>query len=146
MARFSGRGGRENRMLNQAAKPDSDMYRILIVSDDPFLRDMVRFALDGLGAEVRTPGDRSEALRLARRVLFDLVLVLAACPYADCEAMLPRRQRGMRRPRIFFVAWQHSEHAVLSVLDGGVDQYVTFPVNLQRLRLKVAECLNTLNP
>ncbi len=52
----------------------------------------------------------------------------------------------MRRPRIFFVAWQHSEHAVLSVLDGGVDQYMTFPVNLQRLRLKVAECLNTLNP
>ena len=47
---------------------------------------------------------------------------------------------------VYVVAWQHSEQTVLSLLENGVDQYMTFPVNLQRLRGKVADELNRLVP
>ncbi len=121
------------------------MHRILIVSDDPFLRDMVRFALGGLDVEVRSASESCEVRQLSRSVLFDLVIVLTVSPYSCCDC-IGRRRKGLRRPIVYVVAWQHSEQAVLSLLENGVDQYMTFPVNLQRLRGKVADELNRLVP
>ena len=121
------------------------MHRILIVSDDPFLRDMVRFALGGLDAEVRSVSEACEIRRVSRSVLFDVVIVLTVSPFACCDCF-DRRRNGLRRPVFYVVAWQHSEQTVLSLLENGADQYMTFPVNLQRLRGKVADELNRLVP
>ena len=52
------------------------MNRILIVSDDIFLRDMVRLSLIDMHTEVRCAADADEMEGLCRRVLFDLVIVL----------------------------------------------------------------------
>lgn len=120
------------------------MRRILIVSEDPFLRDMVRFALGGLDAEVRSAADPEDARRVSRKVLFDLMIVLTVVPFACCDCLA--HKKGLRRPVVYVVAWQHSEQAVLSLLENGVDQYMTFPVNLQRLRGKVADELNRILP
>lgn len=121
------------------------MHRILIVSDDPFLRDMVRFALGGLEAEVRSAAEPCEVGRMSRRILFDVVIVLTSSPFSFCGSF-GRSSNGLRRPVVYVVAWQHSEQVVLSLLENGVDQYLTFPVNLQRLRGKVADELNRLVP
>ena len=40
------------------------------------------------------------------------------------------------------MAWQQAKQSVLSLLECGVDQYLTFPVSLQRLRTKVANELD----
>ena len=66
-------------------------------------------------------------------------------PFACCDCFDWRRN-GLRRPVVYVVAWQHSEQTVLSLLENGADQYMTFPVNLQRLRGKVADELNRLVP
>ena len=52
------------------------------------------------------------------------------------------RPPGLRRPLVYVVAWQQAEQSVLSLLECGVDQYLTFPVSLQRLRTKVANELD----
>lgn len=52
------------------------------------------------------------------------------------------RPPGLRKPLVYVVAWQQAEQSVLSLLECGVDQYLTFPVSLQRLRMKVANDLN----
>lgn len=106
---------------------------------------MVRFALGGLDAEVRAAAESSEAEHASRSVLFDLVIVLTGAPLSCCGCIAPRRN-GLRRPVVYVVAWQQSEQAVLSLLENGVDQYMTFPVSLQRLRGKVADELNRLLP
>ena len=96
------------------------MNRILIVSDDIFLRDMVRLSLIDMRTEVRCAADADEMEGLCRRVLFDLVIVLHVAPFL-C-----------------------GEQAVLSLLECGVDQYMAFPLSLQRLRGKVSNDLNRL--
>ena len=48
------------------------MNRILIVSDDVFMRDMVRLSLIDMRTEVRCAADADEMEGLCRRVLFDL--------------------------------------------------------------------------
>lgn len=118
------------------------MHRILIVSDDAFLRDMIRLSLADLHAEVHCADDTAAMERLCRRVLFDLVIVLRVAPFL-CGTDVVRRVRpeGLRRPQFYVIAWQQAEQTVLSLLESGVDQYMTFPVSLQRLRRKVADAL-----
>lgn len=57
------------------------MNRILIVSDDVFMRDMVRLSLIDMRTEVRCAADADEMEGLCRRVLFDLVIVLHVAPF-----------------------------------------------------------------
>ena len=60
----------------------------------------------------------------------------------DRDVVRLLRPPGLRRPLVYVVAWQQAEQSVLSLLECGVDQYLTFPVSLQRLRTKVANELD----
>lgn len=115
------------------------MQRILIASDDEFARELIRLALVGLQAEVRCSGCGEAMERLCARVLFDVAIVLRTAPFfCGREAIGRLRPGGLRRPTIYVISWQQAERTVLSLLECGVDQYLTFPLNLQRLRAKVA--------
>lgn len=119
------------------------MHRILIVSDDTFLRDLVRLTLADLGAEVRCVADAPGMRTVCRRMLFDLVIVLRVGIFLGGDEPVRRlRPAGLRRPAVYVISWQQAEQTVLSLLEAGVDQYMTFPVSLQRLRRKVADELN----
>lgn len=119
------------------------MPRILIASDDEFARETIRLALAGLDAEVRGVGCGAELERLCGRVSFDLVIVLRTAPFFCGRELIGRlRPEGLRRPLVYVVSWQQSEQTVLSLLECGVNQYLTFPVNLQRLRAKVTDDLS----
>ena len=116
------------------------MHRVLIVSDERFLQRLVGFALTGLDAEVHYAEGADEAERRCRRTLFDLILVLEVPPFLSGRNLIGRvRPAGLRRPAVYVLTWQQAEQTVLSLLECGVDQYLTFPVSLARLRSKVAE-------
>lgn len=116
--------------------------RILILSEDDLLTELVRASLADLGAEIRCAASLAELERLAGRLVFDLVIALHLWPFC-CGADLPRLLRPGRlpRPEIYVVSWQQHEQAVLGLLECGVDQYLTFPLNLMRLRGKVIGAL-----
>lgn len=68
----------------------------------------------------------------------DLVIVLAVAPFMDGSDFIRRiRFDRRRRPVVYVVSWQHSEQTVLSLLDCGVDQYLTFPLCMSRLQRKI---------
>ena len=123
------------------------LQRILIASDDEFARETIRFALAGLDVEVRCAGCGAELERMCGRVAFDLVIVLRTAPFfCGREAIGRLRPRGVRRPAIYVLSWQQSEQTVLSLLECGVNRYLTFPVSLQRLRAKVVSDLSLSRP
>ena len=67
----------------------------------------------------------------------DLVIVLTIKPFIDGSELIKRIRLGNKRqPPIYVVAWQQSEQIVLSLLECGVDQYMTFPICMSRLRGK----------
>lgn len=118
------------------------MARILIFSTDDLLAELVRSALMGLGAEIRTAADYAAFLRLSGRMVFDLVLVLETAPFWGGRSLFRRlRPRPLLRPEIYVVAWHQADETVLGMLECGVDQYMTFPLNLARLRAKVITAL-----
>lgn len=117
--------------------------RILIFSSDDLLAELVCTSLAGLEVEIRLVSDLEAFERLTERQLFDLVIALHVWPFR-CGAEVLRRLRParLRRPAIYVVSWQQSEQTVLGLLECGVDQYMTFPLNLMRLRGKVIGALN----
>lgn len=119
------------------------MHRILIVSDEEFMRDVIRLSLADMHAEVRCASGMPEMQRMARRMLFDLVVVVGTSPFfSGPDVVRILRPACLRRPLVYVVAWQQAEQTVLSLLECGVDQYMTLPVSLQRLRAKIANALN----
>lgn len=90
------------------------MYRILIVSEDFVLRKAVAFSLN------------------------DLVIVMGtAAEMCRQEVMDTLRADKARRTRVFVISWPQSEQMVRSMYRMGVNQYMTLPVSLHRLRRKV---------
>ena len=73
----------------------------------------------------------------------DLVIVLAVKPFINGSELIKRiRTNDKRNPPIYVIAWQQSEQIVLSLLECGVDQYMTFPICMSRLRGKSHMQLN----
>lgn len=110
------------------------MKRIALISSDSAVRRTVALALECAGAEV-VDETRTEELRAC-----DIVVVLGAAAFVSGRLSVERlRRQGERRPEIFVISWQHTEQTVLGLLECGVDQYMTFPVCLGRLRIKAAD-------
>ena len=57
------------------------MHRILIVSDEEFLRDVIRLSLADMQADVRCASDVPDMQRMVRRMLFDLVVVVGTSAF-----------------------------------------------------------------
>ncbi len=112
------------------------MPKIAILSDDGLLRRMLSLSLAGLPIDVGCGSCRSVGGTLLSDA--DLMILMQTAPFYSGGEICRRLQRRERWQRLYVIAWQQSEQAVLSLLESGVDQYLTFPLSLQRLRLKVA--------
>ena len=118
------------------------MARLLICSDDTLLAELVRSVVADLGVEVRVALDCTEFERMTQTALYDLLLVIGVRLFRGGTAWVERvRPRPLQHPEIFVLAWQQSEHTVLSLLEAGTNQYMTFPFNPVRLRAKIIESL-----
>ena len=93
------------------------MHRILIVSDEEFLRDVIRLSLADMQADVRCASDVPEMQRLVRRMLFDLVVVVGTSAFfTGCDVVRTLRPAGLGRPLVYVVAWQQAEQSVLGAV------------------------------
>ena len=122
---------------------DSCMKKILVIGSDLLLREMVASLLADFVVEVRTAGKIAAVRSECKGGAFDLVIMLDLSPFFDgSEPVALLRPVGLRRPELFVFSWQHSEHVVLSLLECGVSQYMTFPLNSRRIRRKICETLD----
>lgn len=116
------------------------MRQLLIIGNNGFLCDMIACAADRCGWSAVRVADACEAERYCRRGFCERVVVVGCSTFAAGQLAVERlRPRGARRPEIFVVSWHHSEHAVLSLLECGVNQYITLPVNMHRLCRKLGD-------
>lgn len=116
--------------------------RILVFGSDQVLTELVFVALSGLDAEVRVVSDRIAFERITGRMVFDLVLLLDLEPLLSGRNFFRRlRPRPLHRPEIYLLAHHQRAETVLAMLECGIDQYLTIPLNLSRLRGKVIAAL-----
>ena len=118
------------------------MKRVLIVGNDVLLCELVASLLADIAVEVITARTIVSFARESRQGMFDLVIMVDMSAYFDGSSPTTTlRPTGLSRPQLFVLSWQHSESSVLSLLECGVSQYITFPINLRRVKRKISESL-----
>ncbi len=105
--------------------------RVLIVDDEPTIRELVALALTDAGHEVDCAPDGTAALELAERQRPELILLDVHLPGMDAEAFAQadRRRAGPRVPIIVFTAKDGAAHAARI----GAAGYLPKPFDLDEL-------------
>ena len=120
--------------------------RLLVVDDEPFLRDAVAASLRFLGFEVITGETGTEALSLTRDQPFDLVVLDVMLPDTDGFEVVRRLRRdGLRVPVIFLTAKDTQADKVTGLTIGG-DDYLTKPFGLEELAARINSVLRRSRP
>jgi CheY-like chemotaxis protein len=113
--------------------------RILVAEDHADIREATRCLLAILGAHVREARDGVEAVELASREPFDLVLMDVRMPRLDGLAATRRlRQLGVRVPIVALTADGPSEHGD-ECLGAGCDRQLAKPLDAGLLVTLLAE-------
>ncbi len=114
--------------------------KILIVDDDPRLRDLVRLALERAGFQVIIAADGLSALTHAVRELPDLVVLDIGLPEIDGLEVCRRIRRRSEVPVLFLTARDDEIDRILG-LELGADDYVTKPFSPRELVARVRAIL-----
>lgn len=119
---------------------------IIIYSPQAEARALIGAIVADLGAQVVGVESAERLLSLASELRPSLIIMLDIAPLRNGRNIASRLRKAWqeqgtqpRRTAIFVVTWQQSEQCVLSLLESGIDQYLTFPISIERLRHKACQ-------
>ncbi len=121
------------------------MPDILVVDDDPHLREVVTYALGRAGFTVRTVRDGREALAEVDRQPPDLVVLDVMMPELDGLEVCRRIRAKGRLPIVFLSSRDEEVDRVLGLEMGG-DDYITKPFSTRELVARVKAVLRRVAP
>jgi DNA-binding response OmpR family regulator len=110
---------------------------ILVVEDDPIIRQTVEYSLKRAGFTVHTAADGSNALESAARVQPDLVLLDLMLPGMDGYEIAERLRADDKETAIVMVTALDTERDKVRGLDAGADDYITKPFSMEELLARV---------
>lgn len=114
--------------------------KILLVDDDPRLRELVRIALERAGWQVITAADGQEALLHASREDPDLIVLDIGLPELDGFEVCRRIRLRSEVPILFLTARDDDVDCILG-LELGADDYVTKPFSPRALVARIRAIL-----
>jgi two-component system OmpR family response regulator len=111
-------------------------HSILVVDDDPHIRDVVRFAFEKTGMTIWIAPDGKEALRQFDRNVHDLVVLDIGMPEMDGLEVCRQIRKTSDTPILFLSARDEEIDRILGLEIGG-DDYVTKPFSPRELVARV---------
>ncbi|GAA1309567.1 response regulator transcription factor [Brachybacterium tyrofermentans] len=126
--------------MNTTAEQDYEA-RLLVVDDEPNIRDLLATSLRFAGFEVFTASTGNEAIREATEHQPDLVVLDVMLPDMDGFTVTRRlRDRGEQYPILFLTARDETQDKVAGLTVGG-DDYVTKPFSLEEVVARIRAVL-----
>ena len=114
--------------------------RILLVEDDPSIREVTAIGLGAAGFEVVTAADGVEGLERFRADPFDLVLLDVMLPRMDGYEVCRQIRKTSTVPIVMLTARADTMDVVVG-LEAGADDYVRKPFDLPELIARVRAAL-----
>lgn len=126
-------------------KDDHAPARLLVVDDEPNIRELLSASLRFSGFEVDTASTGSAALSALQEADFDLVVLDIMLPDVDGLTVARRlRAAGNRVPIIFLTARDTTQDKIVGLTVGG-DDYVTKPFSLEEVIARIRAILRRLS-
>ncbi|TBL77870.1 response regulator transcription factor [Paenibacillus thalictri] len=117
------------------------MAKILVVDDDPFIRQLIKLALRGENVQLLDSVNGAEALRLLERAKVDMVILDVMMPEMDgwdtCKEL---RRLYPELPVLMVTAKGETAHKVKG-FQLGIDDYIVKPFDPLELNLRVKALL-----
>ena len=110
--------------------------RILVVDDEKLIVKGIRFSLEQDGMEVDCAYDGGEALELAKKNHYDLVLLDVMLPVYDGFEVCQQLREFSDVPIIMLTAKGDDMDKILG-LDMGADDYITKPFNILEVKARI---------
>ena len=118
-------------------------FKILLVDDEPDILEIISYNLKSNGFEVFTALNGVKALKKAKSILPDLIILDVMMPEMDgieaCEAI--RQTKGLEDTIITFLTARGEDYSQLAGFDAGADDYITKPIKPKVLMSKVKALL-----
>ena len=115
--------------------------KILVVDDEPDLREILQCNLEAAGYDVDTASSAEEALQMMDRCPSLLLLdVMMGGMSGFALAKVLREERGLKVPIIFLTA-KDTEEDLLHGFSVGADDYISKPFSLQEVMARVKAVL-----
>ena len=122
-------------------RPTTSEAKLLVVEDEPNIRELLSTSLRFAGFEVHTAGDGATALKLAESERPDLLVLDVMLPDMDGFAVTRRlRDQGRQMPVLFLTARDGTDDKVTGLTVGG-DDYVTKPFSLEEVVARIRAVL-----
>ncbi len=118
---------------------------VLLVEDDPSIREIATLGLEQAGFRVTATGDGGDALARFRQGPFDLVVLDVMLPSVDGLEVCREIRRDSRTPIVMLSA-RGDLHDVVVGLELGADDYVTKPFELPELVARIKAVLRRSVP
>ena len=117
--------------------------RILVADDDPASAELLTYFLESNGFEVTTAADGNRALEMGTSGNFALVILDVHMPmYDGVEVLQFLRKRYKLHPiKVIALTGDSSDEVRSALASGGIDSFITKPVDLTLLRQEVDRLL-----
>jgi two-component system response regulator MprA len=111
--------------------------RVLLIEDDRELADYIRRELEDEAFEVAVAHDGLNALRLAERSAFDIIVLDVMMPFMDgLEVTRSLRRQKVMTP-ILLLTGRDAPEDIVRGLDAGADDYLTKPFSFDVLLARI---------
>jgi two-component system, OmpR family, response regulator MprA len=120
--------------------------RVLVVDDDPDVREAVETALELEGHRVTTAVDGLAALKRLGQAEFDAVVLDVLMPNLDGFEVCRRLRASGNRTPVLILTARDSEEDTIRGLDLGADDYLVKPFALGELLARVRALLRRARP
>ena len=119
--------------------------KILLVDDDPNIRDVIVFALEKAGMKVTSARDGREALELFRSIQPSLVVLDIGMPEMDGLEVCKEIRKSADTPVLFLSSRDEEVDRIVGLEIGG-DDYVTKPFSPRELVARINAILKRTMP
>ena len=116
---------------------------ILLVDDEPDILEIIRYNLSSEGYRVATAENGKEALKMARKIKPQLILLDVMMPEMDgedtCQKM--RQTPELKDDVLTFLTARAEDYSQMAGFEAGADEYITKPIKPKILTSKVKALL-----
>jgi len=128
----------------------AERKRILVVDDEPSIREILAIQLSRMGYEVTIAADGEEGLEAFQKEKPDLILLDLMMPRLDglsvCQQIRTLEKKSGGRVPILFLTARDTRHDKTSAALCGGDDFVAKPVSMQELRDRVDAVIGKARP
>lgn len=121
----------------------SNEVRILVIDDEPAIRNSLRINLEANGYKLREAGDGKSGINLVSEFHPNLILLDLGLPDINGLEVLREIRKWTRVP-IIILTVADDEYTKVTLLDAGADDYLTKPFGNKELLARVRVALRNL--